>query len=238
MSRPAAVLFDLDDTLYAERRYVDGGFAAVAAFLSPLTGRSAEALTSRLIALHDEQGRGRLFDTLLAELGRIHDPDLVLACLLVYRTHTPILEPFPGVVEALATLRAAGIRTGVVSDGHAATQHRKLAALPDVLDRLDAVVMTDDLGPGHAKPSPTPFRVAALLLGIRPVDAVYIANDRRKDFHGAREAGLRTIRVGRQPDEGRATMALPSTAFGEDAHAVAEDVATAMPLLLNPGGEP
>jgi putative hydrolase of the HAD superfamily len=238
MSRLLAVLFDLDDTLYPERRFVDSGFAAVGDFLSPRTGRSAAELTARLVALHDEQGRGHLFDTLLAELGRGKDPDLVLACLLVYRTHAPILEPFPGVVDALAALRAAGIRTGIVSDGHAATQHRKLAALPEVASRLDAVVMTDDLGPTHAKPSPSPFRIASLLLGIGPSDAVYVANDRRKDFRGAREAGLRTIRVGRAPDEGRATMATASTDDGEEADAVAESVAAALPLLLSQEGVP
>ncbi len=238
MSRPAAVLFDLDDTLYPERRYVDGGFAAVAAFLAPITGRPADDLTARLIALHDREGRGRLFDTLLAELGRDTDRDLVLACLLVYRTHAPRLEPFPGVVDALAALRAAGIRTGLVSDGHAATQHRKLAALPDVARQLDAIVMTGDLGPDHAKPSPTPFRVAALVLGVPPDRAVYVANDRRKDFRGARAAGLRTIRVGRPPDEGRATMASPTGDEGDEADSVVDGVGEALPLLLGEGGEP
>ena len=68
--------------------------------------------------------------------------------------------------------------------------------------RLDAVVMTDELGPGHAKPAPTGFRVACRLLGVAAEGAVYVANDPRKDFAGARAAGLRTIRTGLLPDEG------------------------------------
>ena len=71
---------------------------------------------------------------------------------------------------------------------------------------LDVVLLTDELGPGYAKPSPVGFLVAARLLGIDPSRAVYIGNDTRKDFSGARAAGLRTIRTGRPPDEGGIKM--------------------------------
>ncbi len=197
-----AVLFDLDDTLYPERDFVDGGFAAVAAFLADRSGRSAAALAARLRELHDRDGRGRLFDALIAEEGLGNEADLVPACLLVYRTHPARLTPFEGVVDLLDGLRAAGIATGLVSDGNAAVQARKLAGLDGLAARLDVIVMTDDLGPGHAKPSPVPFAVACRLLAVDPSATIYVGNDPRKDFRGARAAGLRTIRVGPLPDEG------------------------------------
>jgi putative hydrolase of the HAD superfamily len=196
------VLFDLDDTLYPERQFVDGGFAAVAAFLAERSGRSASMLAGRLRELHDQGGRGRLFDTLVSELDLGGEPDLVPACLLVYRTHPTRLTPFSGVVELLDGLRAAGVRTGVISDGNAAVQTRKLAGLDGLSERLDLVVLTDDLGPGHAKPSRTSYDVACRLLAVDPSATIYVGNDPRKDFRGARAAGLRTIRVGPLPDEG------------------------------------
>jgi putative hydrolase of the HAD superfamily len=202
MDRPAAVLFDLDDTLYPERTFVDGGFRAVGRFLAPRLGRSPDSISRRLMRLHDRDGRGRLFDTLIAEQGLPPDDDLVLAALVAYRTHRPRLRPFPGVVEGLERIRSAGIRTGLVSDGLASVQRRKLAALPSIAKMLDVVIMTDELGPGHAKPSPVGFRVACRLLDADPRRAVYVANDPRKDFVGARKAGLRTIQAGRPPDEG------------------------------------
>jgi putative hydrolase of the HAD superfamily len=197
-----AVLFDLDDTLYSERQFVDGGFAAVAAFLADRFDRPATQLVARLRELHDLDGRGRLFDTLVAELGVAGEPDLVPACLLVYRTHPTRLTPFTGVIGLLDRLRAAGVRTGVISDGNAAVQSRKLAGLEGLAERLDVIVLTDDLGPGHAKPSPVPYAVACRLLALDPSATIYVGNDPRKDFRGARAAGLRTIRVGRLPDEG------------------------------------
>lgn len=199
---PKAVLFDLDDTLYPERQFVDGGFRAVARYLSKRYEKPAARLVTRLWELHARDGRGHLFDTLLAELGAGDDGDLVLTCLHVYRTHPPRLEPFPGVAEALDALKQAAVLTGVVSDGHAAVQRRKLAGLQALADRFDVMVMTDELGPQFAKPSPTPFRVACRLLDVPPALSVYVANDPRKDFRGAREAGLSTVRLGPLPDEG------------------------------------
>jgi putative hydrolase of the HAD superfamily len=130
------------------------------------------------------------------------DPDLVAACLLAYRTHDPALQPFDGVLGAMDAARAAGLRTGVLSDGAAGVQRRKLEGIAGLAGRLDVVVFTDELGPGLAKPSPVGFRVACLVLGILPAEAVYVGNDPRKDFIGARAAGLATIRTGRVPDEG------------------------------------
>jgi putative hydrolase of the HAD superfamily len=200
-----AVLFDLDDTLYPERQFVDGGFGAVAAFLSGPSGSPASDLEARLRELHERDGRGRLFDSLLDELGLDGDPDLVPACLLVYRAHQVELTPYPGAIAVLDLLRNAGIRTGVVSDGNAAVQTRKLRGLDAVSRRLDVVVLTDELGPGHAKPSPVGFRVACRLLEVSPSATIYVGNDPRKDFVGARAAGLRTIRIGPVPDEGGST---------------------------------
>ena len=229
-ARPSAALFDLDDTLYAERAFVDGGFRAVGRLLAPRVGRSAAWIDRRLRVLHDRDGRGRLFDALLAELGVTDDPALVSAAVVAYRTHEPRLRPFEGVIPGLDRVRAAGIPTGLVSDGLASVQRRKLAALPGLAERLDVIVMTDELGPGHAKPSPSGFLVACELLGVDPRRAVYVANDPRKDFDGARAAGLGTIRTGLLPDEG-GSMHI-STGDGHDAAAAAASFDDVVELLL------
>lgn len=237
-----AVLFDLDDTLYPERQFVDGGFRAVARFIAERYGGSEGELVGRLWELHASDGRGRLFDTLLHEAGIAPDPELVLACVLVYRTHPPRLEAFPGAIDMLDALRDAGVQTGVVSDGESAVQRRKLAALRDVFERLDAVVMTDELGPGFAKPSPVAFRVACRLLHVPAPQTVYVGNDPRKDFRGAREAGLITIRVGLLPDEGGAVdIATGGTDDADLAVGSFESLATSVldskPAAVASGGE-
>jgi putative hydrolase of the HAD superfamily len=198
----AAVIFDLDDTLYSEHMFVDGGFRAVARFLAAESGEAEDDITERLWALHGRDGRGRLFDTLLRDLGLDADDEAVLMCVLVYRTHSPRLEAGPAVLDTLRRLRAARVRIGLLSDGMASVQRRKLEALPEVAALMDAVVMTDELGPGHGKPSSVGYLIACRLLRVTPAEAAYVGNDPRKDFAGARLAGLLTVRVGEPPDEG------------------------------------
>jgi FMN phosphatase YigB (HAD superfamily) len=210
-ARPArgsrGVLFDLDDTLYPERQFVDGGFHAAArtirAALASAQGQDEDELVDRLWQLHAEAGRGRLFDRLIEQItGAPAEPALVLACLHAYRTHEPHLTPVRGIDRLLGELERRGVPLGLVSDGLASVQRRKLDALPSIRGRFGAIVMTDELGPGHAKPAPEGFMLACRLLGVAPADAVYVANDARKDFRGARAAGLATIRFGSAPDEG------------------------------------
>jgi len=233
VSAPRAVLFDLDDTLFPEHAFVDGGFRAVAAFLAARTGRSARDLTDRLWALHGRDGRGRLFDTLISELDgpdATDVPELVRTCLLVYRSHHPELDPFPGAIELIERLRRDGIRTGIVSDGNAYVQSRKLAGLRGLADAFDAVVLTDLLGAGFSKPSPVPFRVACQLIGVEPSATIYVGNDPRKDFAGARAAGLRTIRIGSVPDEGGGTSIVGDPS--DDADVAVDTFAALEPVLM------
>jgi putative hydrolase of the HAD superfamily len=230
---PQAVLFDLDDTLFPEHEFVDGGFRAVAAFLAARTGRSAQDLTDRLWALHRRDGRGRLFDALveaLDEIAAIDESELVRACLLVYRGHHPDLELFPGALELIERLRRDGIRTGIVSDGNAYVQSRKLAGLHGLADAFDVVVLTDLLGSGFSKPSPVPFRVACRLLDVEPSATIYVGNDPRKDFAGARAAGLRTIRFGSVPDEGGGTPVVAGPV--DDADVAVDTFAALEPVLI------
>ncbi|MGH2407928.1 MAG: HAD family hydrolase, partial [Candidatus Limnocylindrales bacterium] len=157
------------------------------------------------------------------------DEDLVSACLVVYRAHPVQLEPFPGVEGALDEIRAAGMATGLLTDGSAVVQRRKLDGLGSVAKRLDLVLLTDELGPGHAKPSPVPFRVACRILGVPPTAAVYVGNDPTKDFRGAREAGLFTVRAGRPIDFGGTVDRLSAATDDAD---VALDAFEHLPALL------
>jgi carbamoyl-phosphate synthase large subunit len=230
-----AALFDLDDTLYPEHQFLDGGFRAAAALIARELDRPPEPLHQRLWELHTRDGRGRLFDTLLDELGHHEDRDLALGCLHAYRTHQPRLTPVAGLGELLERLHGAGIRLGLVSDGLSSVQRRKLEALGPLADRFEAVVLTDELGPGHAKPSPDGFRIACNLLRVPPSRAVYVANDDRKDFEGARVAGLATIRFGTAPDEGGGVdrQGRPTHDSDHVAHSV-EDLARLLLTTSNP----
>jgi carbamoyl-phosphate synthase large subunit len=189
---PRAVLFDLDDTLFLEADFVWSGLRAAADCLARESGREREPLLARMVALLKERGRGRVFDNLVAELGL--PVQASHRALWHYRTHPPRIALVPGGRETLLELRQRGFRTGVVTDGMASVQDRKIRALG--LDHLvDTVVCTDDLGLGCSKPSTTPFLVALGELGVLAKDAAYVGNDASKDFLGPNQLGMLSLSI-------------------------------------------
>jgi putative hydrolase of the HAD superfamily len=85
-------------------------------------------------------------------------------------------------------------RLGLVTDGFASVQQRKLASLR-LSEQFDALVLTEELGPGLSKPSAFPFQVVLKRLGVSAEEAVYVADNPTKDFIGARLVGMATVRM-------------------------------------------
>jgi putative hydrolase of the HAD superfamily len=191
-----AVLFDLDDTLYTELDFVRSGFRAVARVLAERWGGHETRLFERLWDILEEQGRGRVFDTILNEVASgPRTDDGVRLLTFVYRSHRPTLTLAPQTQPTLTALRDAGVKLGIVTDGLGTVQRNKIAALG--LDPLvDVIVCTDEIGREWWKPSTTPFNVALALLGVEARDAAYVGNDPGKDFAGPNSLGMRTIQIG------------------------------------------
>jgi len=189
----SVVLFDLDNTLYPEFSFVTSGMQSVARYLHARHGVDLARTQTRLFQILQEQGRGKVFDRLLSELGMVNQ-ETPLALLFVYRTHRPVIHLYEDAHALLATLRTRGLRLGLVTDGLASVQHRKIAAL-NLTPLLDEIVCTGDLGEGFGKPSPVPFEIALQMIGSRPEDAVYIGDDDSKDFSGPHALGMDTIQI-------------------------------------------
>lgn len=108
-----------------------------------------------------------------------------------YEAHAQILTaPYPGVPEAMAALRAAGVRLAVVSNKpHPATAKLAARYFPGV---FDAVIGARD---GTAvKPAPDLLCEAMELLGVRPEETVYVG-DSDVDVATAKNAGTDEIAV-------------------------------------------
>lgn len=188
-----AVLFDLDNTLYAEEQFVTSGFRAVAQCLAKHQSLDPDTLFEKMMLTLHRQGRGRVFSDLLHNLGL--DSEAWLKTLLfVYRSHKPALSLFPEAENAIATLKHRGVRVGLVTDGPAFTQRRKIASL-DLERQMDVIVCTGELGDNCAKPSTIPFEVALTLLGIPSNAAAYIGDDIAKDFAGPNRLGMKTVQL-------------------------------------------
>jgi putative hydrolase of the HAD superfamily len=183
-----AILFDMDDTLYPERTFVLSGFRAVADWAEVHCGIPAGEGYARLESLFVAGARGDTFNRWLADFAFREAAELVPQLVQVYREHRPTIRPFPEVPTLLTSLRQT-YRLGLITDGYLAVQRRKLAALR--LDSLfEVVVFSDEWGRQAWKPAAQPYEAALSRLMLSPGEVVYVADNPRKDFFGARQVGM------------------------------------------------
>jgi len=195
----AALVFDLDDTLFPERDFVLSGFQAVGDWLETNLSLGGFADVARAIYLRGE--RARIFDLALAQLKREGNPDLIAQLVRVYREHQPSLSLHPDARWALEAFRSSH-KTGLLTDGYLETQRRKVASL-GLDNAFDAIVYTDTFGRAHWKPSPQPYRTMMERLGCPGNRCAYVGDNPAKDFVAANALGWQTIQIEREDGEYR-----------------------------------
>jgi phosphoglycolate phosphatase len=178
-----AVLIDLDGTLLDT---VPDLADAANAMLAEL-GR----LTLPVDTIRDFVGKGipNLVGRCLGYPGESAAPDAV-AALTVFKRHYAAVNGrktriYPGVLEGLRAMRAAGLKTACVTNKAAAFTEQLLAAT-GLAALLDLTVSGDTLA--EKKPHPLPFLYICERFGIVPAEAL-VVGDSRNDVAGARAAG-------------------------------------------------
>lgn len=189
------VAFDLDDTLAPEACFIEGGFRAVAVEFESEFGppRETQATLRKLFASGE---RRRVFDALLAQLGRPNDPDLVARMVEVYRAHRPIMEFYQDAARAVVALHGQ-YALAIISDGFLASQRNKAAAL-ELEQWFDPIVLTDAWGRQFWKPHPRAFEELSSRWSIGAAELAYVADNPEKDFVAPKQLGWRTIQIRRR----------------------------------------
>lgn len=185
----AAVVVDIDDTVYLERDYVRSGFAAVESLCRSRHG--VGDVGNEAWRLFEAGVRRTTLSDALARVGA--DPALLAELIDVYRSHRPAINLLP---DAAAFIhRVVGrLPLGVVTDGPARSQRAKCEALG--MDAVaDPLVVTEEHG--SAKPDPAMFLRAADGWDVPPHQVVYVADNPAKDFSGPLALGWQAIRLRR-----------------------------------------
>lgn len=113
------------------------------------------------------------------------DPDL-FEDIYEYYARGEAWTVSPGAVEALRRLRAAGMRTAIVSNFD--SRLRRILEELAITDAFDAVAISAEIG--AEKPNPVIFEAACAALDLPPSACVHVGDDRRNDVFGARDAGV------------------------------------------------
>lgn len=218
---PKAVLLDLDGTL------LDTAPDIVAAANAMLAEQGLQPLPAGTVRDFIGQGIPRLVERCLQACGLPLPCARLEPALRSFGAHYSRLNgtastPFPGVPEALARLRGAGLRLACVTN-KATAFTTPLLAKSGLAPFFDTVVTSEQAG--ERKPHPAPFLVACERLGVAPADAV-VVGDSTNDALAGRAAGCRVLLVSYGYSEGRDVRGLDSDGvvdtFGEAADLILE----------------
>ncbi|MEL7346780.1 MAG: phosphoglycolate phosphatase [Pseudomonadota bacterium] len=178
-----AVIFDLDGTLVHSAPDIH---AAANRMLADV-GRPALPLedVTRFIG----NGTAKLVERCLVATGGVGDAQAV--ALATYRrhfdpVHATLTRPYPGAVQCLEALSAAGLPLGLCTNRPEGSARGLLAKL--ALDRHFAVVVGGDTTQA-LKPDPTPLNACLQGLGADGRDAVFVG-DSETDAETAHRAAI------------------------------------------------
>jgi pyrophosphatase PpaX len=181
MSPLQTMLFDLDGTLIDSIRLI-------------LDSYHHTLMQHKLPARSDEDWLKGVGTPLAVQFFEWREsPDILEAMIATYREynlkhHDSMVTIYPGVLEAVREVKAAGIQTGLVTSKNrqGALRGLKLVGLEALMDVL---VCADEVT--NPKPHPEPVENAVALLGADPASTVYVG-DSIHDMLSGRAAGVKT----------------------------------------------
>jgi len=138
-------------------------------------------------------GWGRTVATMLARAG-VPEADLAELLSTLWASHVErnlwSLVP-PGFREAIADLRASGVKVAIVSNSEGMLD--RLFEQLGILSSFDALVDSGKVG--VEKPDPRIFEIACQQTGTRVTGGLHLGDTYATDVLGARNAGMRTALI-------------------------------------------
>lgn len=191
MAGRGAVLFDLDGTLTPRRASLER-FAPIFAadFGDALAAIEVDELARRLIACDRGGYNPRRAEDLVEALPWREPPAPSELTAYWQRRFPDAVLPQPGLHAVLETLRTAGFRLGVVTNGEVVPQTRKLERL-GVTERVDDVVISAAVE--CKKPDPRIFEIALRGVDVAPADCWFVGDHPANDVVGSRRFGMRAV---------------------------------------------
>ncbi|NRD27642.1 HAD family hydrolase [Frigoribacterium sp. VKM Ac-2836] len=205
MTAVGAVGFDLDGTLFDHH---GSARSAAVQFLGSLGVVTSEPTLARWFDAEEEhferwrsgeisfseQRRERL-RSVLPPLGvgvPASDVDVDELFGRYLRAYESSWQAFPDALPLLRSLRSAGHRIGLLTNGTEAQQRAKLRRT-GLLDEFDVVCTSERIG--FSKPDARAFAALAYEIGVEPGACLFIGDDPAKDADGARAAGMQALLV-------------------------------------------
>lgn len=190
------VIFDLDNTLFDERTFIQNAFQRIARYLADeYCLNEADIVSTLNDILAREDPTYPIFDELLRILD-IPRGNLTSILLRIFYNSVDSIVPYEDTLEVLDSL-SRKYALVLMTDGFPTTQAKKIDAL-GIKEFFEKIVLVDEAyGRVHRRPSPVPFLDLLKEFDIHGRRAVFIGDNIFKDFISPNRLGMLTIRIQR-----------------------------------------
>lgn len=212
-----AILFDLDNTLYAYKPCNEAGKSATFHFLARklnLTQKQIEELyTQARHNIHQliptqAAAHSRLLylqELVERETGRTNISLIKKAEEIFWRAYFNKMKLRPGILKLFKTLRKKEIKIAIVSDLTTDIQMRKIKYLG--LNSFINLLITSEMV-GVEKPDPKMLKLALKKLALPAKDVIFTGDSEKRDYLAAKKMKMNFFQVNENSDISRLTNKL------------------------------
>ncbi len=189
------ILFDLDGTLYPEYEFAENGFRAVSVYIFKKHKISQNKVFGILFNDFKNGLRNKNFNILLKKIGL--KSESVEKLVKIYRGHYPEkIAPYPDALEFLKRSNKK-FKIGLITNGHKISQTNKISAL-NIRKYFKAILIVEKFGDDGWKKSANSFKILLKKLKSKPKETIYVGDNPKRDFMGAKKLGILSVRVKRK----------------------------------------
>jgi len=186
-------VFDLDDTLYDEPEFVQGGTKSVLKWLADYYELEYQPLHELMNSVTTAFPRNEWYQKLIEKAGIPYSQELINRMVDIYRNHTPNIHLPLDSSSFLSKIRSKeGVYLGLITDGMVSVQELKVKSL-GLHKIIDLSVFTWNKGQEFQKPHPWSFKYIEEKTAASGVECCYFGNDSSKDFLAPNSLGWSTV---------------------------------------------
>lgn len=188
------VLYDLDNTLYDERQYFLSAYSAISDYIAKSYGVETPKIYDVMVGLLNEKGSlyPYLFNDTLTKLGLSYDLKYIKRLVSIFHSVEPNILLYEDAKFAIEELKKRNYKLGLITNGNIKSQRAKVKRL-GVTSYFDKIVYCDQSK--SEKPSSEPYKTMLRSLNLGADEVVYVGDNPYVDFYGAKQLGLKTIRL-------------------------------------------
>ncbi len=188
------VVFDLDNTLYDFDKFRREALRGMVQKFCKNEGLSFQKYWKILDETIQKYGlhHGKLFDFYKNELREFWQYDIKNWIDFYHQSNPSELQLFNGFYELILFLKRQQLKTAILTDGNAKTQHHKMTVL-NLQDEFDFVLLSAERQ--TAKPNLQLFREIEYQFQLYPEEIMMVGDHPDKDILGAKRAGWQAVRM-------------------------------------------